>query len=321
MKLPEKISFLDIKSISNDNRFDLNTLSGYNSLKQSISKTGIIEPLLIFKKDDGLILIDGFKRLKISRSIGLKTIPALILSDSVPITEIIQLRCFSLIHEDNDLNVLQKISLYVLLENETQNPNELERRLVQLNLPKNPNQLKKIKKLLKWPASAKSYINKYNASYKQIRFLLDQPAEVLSNLITLADKLSIRLVEFLTIYDLLDETALNNNQSITNLINSRDIQEILKNGDLNRNQKLQRFKDLLFKLRFPTVSSYQQNIKQKIKSLDFPDNFKILYDKNLERPGVTIQINIKNSTEMTELLQKLNDKNNLSALQEILNLL
>ncbi len=321
MKLPGKISFLDIKSISNDNRFDLNTLSGYNSLKQSISKTGVIEPLLIFKKDDGLILIDGFKRLKISRSIGLKTIPALILSDSVPITEIIQLRCFSLIHEDNDLNILQKISLYVLLEDETQNQNELERWLVQLNLPKNPNQLKKIKKLLKWPVSAKSYINKYNASYKQIRFLLDQPAEVLSNLINLADELSIRLVEFLNIYELLDETALNNNQSITNLINNRDIQEILKNGDLNRNQKLQRFKDLLFKLRFPTVSSYQQNIKQKIKGLDFPDNYKILYDKNLEKPGITIQINIKNSAEINELLQKLNDKNNLSVLQEILNLL
>jgi hypothetical protein len=321
MKLPEKISFLDIKSISNDNRFDLNTLSGYNSLKQSISKTNIIEPLLILKKDKRLILIDGFKRLKISRSIGIKTIPALILSDSVPITEIIQLRCFSLIHEDNDLNILQKISLYVLLENETQNPNELERWLVQLNLTKNPNQLQKIKKLLKWPASAKSYINKYNASYKQIRFLLGQPAEVLSNLINLADELSIRLVEFLNIYELLDETALNNNQSITNLINSRDIQEILKNSDLNRNQKLQGFKDLLFKLRFPTVSSYQQNIKQKIKSLDFPDNYKILYDNNLERPGITIQINIKNSAEMTELLQKLNDKNNLSTLQEILNLL
>ncbi len=321
MKLPEKISFLDIKSISDDNRFDLNTLSGYNSLKQSISKTGIIEPLLIFKKDDGLILIDGFKRLKISRSIGLKTIPALILSDSVPITEIIQLRYFSLIHEDNDLNILQKISLYVLLENEAQSPNELERWLVQLNLPKNPNQLKKIKRLLKWPANAKSYINKYNASYKQIRFLLDQPAEVLSNLINLADELSIRLVEFLNIYDLLDETALNNNQSITNLINSRDIQEILKNGDLNRNQKLQRFKDLLFRLRFPAVSSSQENIKQKIKGLDFSDNFKILYDKNLERPGITIQINIKNPAKMNELLQKLNDKNNLSALQEILNLL
>ena len=321
MKLPEKISFLDIKSISNDNRFDLNTLSGYNSLKQSISKTNIIEPLLILKKDKRLILIDGFKRLKISRSIGIKTIPALILSDSAPITEIIQLRYFSLIHEDNDLNILQKISLYVLLESETQNPNELERWLVQLNLPKNPNQLQKIKKLLKWPASAKSYINKYNASYKQIRFLLNQPAEVLSNLINLADELSIRLVEFLNIYELLDETALNNNQSITNLINSRDIQEILKNRDLNRNQKLQGFKDLLFKLRFPTVSSYQQNIKQKIKSLDFPDNYKILYGKNLEKPGITIQINIKNSAEMTELLQKLNDKNNLSTLQEILNLL
>lgn len=73
----------------------------------SIRESGLQQPLLVRREGDRLIVIDGERRLRACRSIGLKEIPVLVINDPLTVVEVLtrQLACNL---QREDLTVLER---------------------------------------------------------------------------------------------------------------------------------------------------------------------------------------------------------------------
>jgi len=178
--------------------------------------------------------------------------------------------------KEDDLNILQKVSIYHLLKRKLPSSQNIQHWIEQLNLPKNEIQLDKLCLILQWPEKAKNFIHQHNVSYKNIRFLIDHTSDEIDMLFELADLLSLRLIELNNIFNLLSEIALNKNKSIIEVLNIPDIKNILSDISLNRNQKIVAFKTLLQNMRYPLISKYRDEINQKMKELSFSNDVNII---------------------------------------------
>ncbi len=76
----EKVLFLDIKLITPNKEqprkyFDEEKIQ---ELAESITNYGVLQPILVTKKNDGYIIVAGERRYRASKSIGLKEVPVII---------------------------------------------------------------------------------------------------------------------------------------------------------------------------------------------------------------------------------------------------
>lgn len=315
--MEHKIKNLKLSKISSDQRFNINSLSGYDSLKESIDCIDIVYPLLIWEHNSENILIDGFKRLEIAKNFGRNELPFISISSDTTLFDVIRIRYYDLKQNHEELNILQKISIYSMIEQIDVSMNLLNDWKRQLNL----SQPEHAKQILNWPSVAKNYIHRYNVSYKQIRFLLNQDVDVIREIFLLADFLSIRIVELSGMFEMALEIALNDNTTILHIFKSECIQSILYDENYNRNQKIFHIKMVLYQWRFPKMFNYQKELERHLNRLSFKTNTKINYDKYFEKPGITFSIYLKNIQDLENLIDGFSQKSNVEEIKNILELL
>jgi hypothetical protein len=65
-------------------------------LMDSIGRIGVMRPLWVMEKDDGLVVVDGFRRLAVAVKLGLENVPAVKIEGNRAPREIFLARCFDL---------------------------------------------------------------------------------------------------------------------------------------------------------------------------------------------------------------------------------
>ena len=316
-----RIEKVDISIFSKNHDFDFNSRRGFEALKLSIKNVGILYPIITIPDTNNHLIIDGFKRVEIAGKLGIHTIPVITLPLSLDKEEIIKIRYNNLNIKEEDLNILQKVSIYHLLKLHHSELKSIQDWIEQLNLPKNKVLLNKLCQILAWPDKAKNVIHQYSLSYKNIRFLIDQNIDVIESLFELAHSLSLRFVELNNIFNLLLEISLNNNQTILEVLRIPEVNNILADFTLNRNQKIVAFKTKLQQMRFPLIAKYQDEINQKMKKLSFSNNVIFAYDKYFERPELTIKIKIKDVDSFDNLIDEMQNSKNVKLIHEMILLL
>ena len=312
--MKHKIEYLKLNSISNDQRFNLNSTFGFKILKDSIVSIGIIYPLLAWKNQGFIILIDGFKRLEIAKSIGITELPFILMSGNLGFEEIIKIRYYNIKQEDAELNAHQKLSILMMLKEADQADQIIKNWQKILNLF-NP---EKYLNILNWPKIALDYIYNYNVSIKQLQYIISQSSEVITEIFLLAASLSIRIVELSTIVEILSEIALNEKVSIISILNREQIHTLIENRDLNRNQKILKLKKILNEWRYPTIIKYQKQLDDQLKKLSFNENTQILYDKTFEKSNIILSVRLRNSEDLDNFVNLITDKSNKLTLKAIL---
>ena len=312
--MKHKIEYLKLNSISNDQRFNLNSAFGFKILKDSIVSIGIIYPLLAWKNQGFIILIDGFKRLEIAKSIGITELPFILMSGNLGFEEIIKIRYYNIKQEDAELNAHQKLSILMMLKEADQADQIIKNWQKILNLF-NP---EKYLNILNWPKIALDYIYNYNVSIKQLQYIIGQSSEVITEIFLLATSLSIRIVELSTIVEILSEIALNEKVSIISILNREQIHSLMENRDLNRNQKILKLKKILNEWRYPTIIKYQKQLDDQLKKLSFNENTQILYDKTFEKSNIILSVRLRNSEDLDNFVNLITDKSNKLTLKAIL---
>ena len=312
--MKHKIEYLKLNSISNDQRFNLNSTFGFKILKDSIVSIGIIYPLLAWKNQGFIILIDGFKRLEIAKSIGITELPFILMSGNLGFEEIIKIRYYNIKQEDAELNAHQKLSILMMLKEADQADQIIKNWQKILNLF-NP---EKYLNILNWPKIALDYIYNYNVSIKQLQYIISQSSEVRTEIFLLATSLSIRIVELSTIVEILSEIALNEKVSIISILNREQIHSLMENRDLNRNQKILKLKKILNEWRYPTIIKYQKQLDDQLKKLSFNENTQILYDKTFEKSNINLSVRLRNSEDLDNFVNLITDKSNKLTLKAIL---
>lgn len=115
--LVNQIAEIDVEKISinpHQPRKEFN-LQAMEELKQSIKENGIIQPITVRQLDDGFELIAGERRLRACIDLGLKGIPAYILSISSDV-EMMELALIENLQREN-LNPVEEAEAFYLLSN------------------------------------------------------------------------------------------------------------------------------------------------------------------------------------------------------------
>ena len=309
-----KIEYLKLTSISTDQKFNLNSYFGFKTLQESLISVGIIYPLLAWKHDNFIMLIDGFKRFQIAKNSGETELPFIFMPSNFTFMDVINVRYHTLKQEDTELNIHQKLSIYGLLKETGQTTVILNDWKKILNLS-NPD---KFRNVLSWPKIARDYIYSYNVSIKQLQSLLNQNNQVIEEIFTLATSLSIRIVELSKIVEIFSEIALNENISILSILERKQIQSIMQNENLNRNQKILKLKQFLYEWRYPTITKFQKQLTDQLKQLSFDDNTQIHYDKFFEKPEIILSTKIRNNEDLNSFTDLITNKSNIKAIKNIL---
>jgi hypothetical protein len=313
----QMIEYLKLNSISKDQKFNLNSNIGINALKESIASVGIIYPLLVWKNDNSILLIDGFKRFQIAKNLGETEAPFIFISSDFSLYDVIKIRYYNLKQEDIELNAYLKFSIYRLLKEAHVTNNILYdwQRILNLFNPE------KIQKILNWPKIARDYIYNYNVSTKQLLFLLNQDLDVIEEIFSLATSLSIRIVELNKIVEMISEIALNDNVSIISILKRNIITSIIEDENLNRNQKILKLKKVFYEWRYPIITEFQKQFIDQLKMFSFKENTQIQYDKSFEKPEVILSTKLRNNEDLDCFIDLITNKSNIKALKNILSYL
>ncbi|HEM49272.1 MAG TPA: hypothetical protein ENO27_03580 [Caldithrix sp.] len=309
-----RIEYVTLTTISSDQKFNLNTSFGFNTIRNSIMAIGIIYPLLAWKNDYSILLIDGFKRFEIAKNLGIIELPFILLPSNLCPTEIVKIRYHNIKQEDTELNAHQKLCLYKLIKESGPTADILNKWQKILNIS-NP---EKNQHILNWPKIARDYIYHYNVSIKQLQFFIDQTYQVIEKVFLFATSLSMRIVELSTITELIYEIALNENVSFISILERDQIKTIMLNDDLNRNQKILKLKNLIYEWRFPTITKYQKQINDQLNELSFTNNTIIQYDKSLDRHEIALSTKLKTIEDLNRFTGLLNHDSNKKILHNIL---
>ena len=104
----------------------------------------------------------------------------------------------------------------------------------------------------------------------------------------------------------LPEIAIRENVSASDIINSENIQSILKSEKLNNPQKHQKIRDELYKKRFPEYSKLQEKWKKTAASANpAPSKIRFIPSPAFEKKHLEIRLTIKSAEEAKELLNAL----------------
>ena len=313
----QKIELIKLINIAADNKFNFNRCLNLDQLKDSLDSVGFIYPLIGWRYNTSILLIDGFKRFHLAKTWSLAELPFILLPHEYSMLDVIKFRYYNIKHENSELNALQKVSIYSLLKTTKLSKIKLDEWIRKLNLIHE----EKLLGLMNWPKVAKKYIYDYNVSLKQVRCFINHDSKTVQEIFSIGVSLNIRIVELTKIYELVSEIALNEDTTIISVLNKKSIAAILNNKHINRNQKIVQLKKILYEWRYPIISKYQHELANLLKTLSFKNNTHISFDNSFEKPEIVLSVKLQNEKDLRDLISTISNKTNIESLEKMLNLI
>jgi ParB-like chromosome segregation protein Spo0J len=183
-----------------------------------------------------------------------------------------------------------------------------------LNIYPDSKRLKLYRNLYALDDEIKNYFSRYNFSFNQLETALSFSGEILQYTSRLADKLSIRPVEFLEIGNSLHDLCRRAGRSVRETVENLGL-EIILASDFNRNQKIQKIRIKLKEAHYPTLSAINGQISRLSEKL--PKKIKAEWDRSLERGDLSVRIKLSRNNSIPEQLKELTDNEVISILEEI----
>ena len=106
---------------------------------------------------------------------------------------------------------------------------------------------------------------------------------------------------------MLEEICQKDKVSVKDLVDSAEIQEILKNEKLSVSQRTSRIRNILKRKRFPRLSSLEASLSRRIKNLALPKGMLIRPPEFFEEEEFSLELKIKNREDLKRMSRKLLD--------------
>ncbi len=270
MKIIQKIPIQQIDL--SDETLSVNFMPDLQSLRSSIKAIGLIQPVLLRKKEDQYQIVCGFRRISVLKELGSREVESRILGES----ERDELELFSIsLHENltsRGFNSVEKaITLYKLVHHFQIEPSAVIQHYLPLfSLEPNEKILGTYLSLAEMEDEVKRYVLKEEVSRSNIRRLATLSSDDRRALLSLISPLKLgenRLREMLT---LLNEIAHREQASIKEIIDRPEIQAFLSQKELTPIQRTERVKKVLMGLRYPKMRQMEEEFEKKRKELNLP---------------------------------------------------
>jgi len=285
-----KIHEISLKRISENDELRFTSPGFSSKLKESISHLGVVNPIYIISKGEKYQILAGFKRFNCALTLRHKTIPAIIVKQK----ETADFFC-NLVLEHfsyHTLNIIEKakiIQIFNTLGIDWKEDNKNYLKIIDIPSKK---VVKEVVKLLEHPKQVQDYIETYDISLKQTEIFHTFNTEVNILFVNLAAELGIRSVELAKLMTLVEDIAGNESVAIDDIFQDLEVDSILRNENLSKNQKKQEITQRLKNRRYTKLRGWNDQLEHFQKELNTPDFMHVSWDSYLERPGVAVNIHI-----------------------------
>ncbi|MBD3344285.1 MAG: hypothetical protein GF401_04400 [Chitinivibrionales bacterium] len=106
----------------------------------------------------------------------------------------------------------------------------------------------------------------------------------------------------------LPEIAMNEKCSVSDIVQKKEIVDLIDSQTLNAPQKIEKMRDLLFSMRFPRYSKALKEWKQHATAVNpAPKKVEIVHSPGFEKQRLTVHLSFSNGREAREICSKLKE--------------
>lgn len=302
---------------SEDSAFHISTQSQNHKLVAAIQQMGLLHPPILKQRDSGYGIVCGFRRIEACRQIGWSEVPAFILDPDTPDSA-----CALYAIADNSfqrpLNLIEiSRSLYLLSSHFKDESVQLKYASL-LGLSTHRTHMKKIEKICHLPKPIQDSILADTLSLAVALDLSELDSKTAVALVRLFDQLNIGLNKQRQLILLFKEIAQRENTTVYNLMNEKEVRQILNNTELDRVQISQQIKSYLKKRRYPTITQFRKDFEKQVKALKLGNSVSLIPPKDFEGTTYTLTLRYDSHAELKDLKSKLDRVVQSAGLKRIL---
>jgi ParB/RepB/Spo0J family partition protein len=303
-----------------DETFSVNFMPDLDRLRASIEEIGLIQPVLLRKKQDEYQIVCGFRRISILKGMGGSDILSMVLDES----EKDDLRLFLVsLHENlpsRGFNTIEKaIALDKLVHRfHIDSVTVIKKYLPLFDLEADEKILNTYLSLIPMEQEIKRYVLKEEVSRNNIRRISSLSSKDRMALLSLISPLRLgenRLREILTF---LEEIAKRDRLTIREILKRPEIQAILSHQELTPSQKADRMKKALLGLRYPRMHNMEEKFEKKRKELNLPSNVSLYHQPFFEGKGLKVEFQFETVEGYRSMLSSLNGLSENKEFQELI---
>lgn len=303
-----------------DDTFSVNYLPDLQRLRPSIEQIGLIQPVLLRKKEDHHQIVCGFRRISLTKELGKLEIESKVVAEK----EMDEFQLFSLsLHENQTtrgFNTVEKaIALDKLIHRFQIDPAVVIKTFLPFfSLEPNEKILNTYLSLAQMEDEIKTYVLREEVSRSNIRRLSTLTPDNRRAILSLISSLKLgenRLREVLTF---LEEISRRNRCEGKDIVQRPEIQAILSQKELTPSQKTERIKKVLTDLRYPKLNQLEKTFEKKRKELNLPSNVSLHHPPFFEGKRLKIEFQFETKEEYRFIVESLSSLPDKKEFEEII---
>jgi ParB family transcriptional regulator, chromosome partitioning protein len=295
---PSRIDF-------DDDSFRITTGKQLDDLMASIKQLGVLNPPVLLEKETGYTIISGFRRVQACRRLNWSELKARVLDSDVG-----KFKCVTYAVSDNafqrPLNIIEKSKCFNMLYEFYKDVDSLAEALPALGLSEHPAMIKKIKTVYDMPGSLQNCLLSNTIALAVALELADLSATDAQGLVSLFNALNLSLNKQREILTMVKEIAIREDVSVIQVLEAPHLKNILKNRDLDKNQKARKIRIYLKLRRFPAITTAEQSFQKHINKLNMGKGMELIPPANFEGSTYTLKLTFNTLKELKNLKTKLN---------------
>jgi hypothetical protein len=293
-----------------------------DGLDRSVRSSGILNPLWVLRhpSQEGFRILSGFSRFRAAVKAGLEEVPCRILEESIPAElyfeeALLEHRSMRTLHLAEKARILD-----ILFRLEIPEGRILSRFAPILDLPAGRETLGETHGILELHPKLLSYLELYPVSLRQVQAFARFDAETQAVLADLGSSMQMRIVELAEMASLVFEISRRDGRSFEAVLDSADAAGILAQGNLNRNEKIMKIKEILKRMRFPRLVSWNEKIRTLRDETGMPGFLRMHWDPSLESAGFNLDAHIRTHGDLDALIRFLSDSDKREKLSAVLDI-
>ncbi|MBF0289559.1 MAG: hypothetical protein HQM14_17230 [SAR324 cluster bacterium] len=296
-------------SFTEDSIFDWSSGVPVATLHQSILQQGILIPFVVHAMGDQTFrLVDGFKRfyiLKKQQQDSSFLYPCLVIPQEMPLSEIAfwRIETWPSHRKNTGIEVLTILSILQKLE--IQEGAIIEKYLPKLGLKPSQKVFRDVLKLINMLEGVEQHTLTTYTTEELLPLLKFSSSEIHGIVHAWKSLKKMGGNKWKSILQLLHEVCRFQNCSLTKILDTSEIQEILHNSELQAPVRFRLLKQQLESWRYPELTSSRRDFEHGLQKLVLPKQAKVQYDPFFEKDTLLLTVEVASAEELEEQLTRL----------------
>jgi len=287
-----------------DDGYRITTLQDKPPLVSSVSRLGVICPVVVKQAPDQFVIVSGFRRVAASRQSTCATIPCHILPAVTPAPV-----CAEIAITDNmtqrALNFVEQARCLELLMKTTGGVNPAKAAAEKIGLAFNKSLIAKLKVILAAPDIVKTGLAAGTLSLPVVLALSDFSRDDMLSLVRLFERLPMGLNKQREIVQNAREIAIREDMTVRCVLEEDRLQAILLDDALDGNQKARLIRMHLKKRRFPRIVEAEEAFSEGVRNLGLGGEVQVAPPPGFEGSTLTMTIRVNDLNSLKRAHHKL----------------